>query len=87
MARYYVVIRNRCEYWSNSRNARKHLSENGGDYCAVYDIHGVCISAAVRDDSNKIHQACSYAEPSLTEYELHRAKIKWQHCLYMTRKG
>lgn len=53
--RYLVVIRDdtlntpTVHFPSNSRNSIKHLQENNGTYCWVYDKNGWWLSYAHRD--------------------------------------
>ncbi len=46
MKKYIVATNETSEFESNSRDAKKHLRENGGDICNVYNKSGKLISQA-----------------------------------------
>lgn len=59
MTKYNVVVNGGLvtrgyEFKSNSRNSKKHISNTGADYCAVYTKGGIQVSAATRWADGKI---------------------------------
>lgn len=51
MKRYYVTYGYGNGFWTDSRNAKRHLRELGGDSVKVYATNGMCVSYAGRNDN------------------------------------
>lgn len=72
MKKYYVTgdYTLNAGFWSNSRDAKKHLQDNGGTFIDVYDIHGTHISGAKRDADGTVYSIQTEGTDDLTAEEL-----------------